>query len=151
MEKENFEKICKKEFFFLVEEYDFKLKNIKTENFEYNIIYKSERVGITVKLERRENCVFILLHRLLNGKIPDYPIFIKRDTGINTFYFDDLLSLRYPDFHINKPDNLEKKLKKSAYLLSKYADDVLKGDFTIFSDLEKIVKGRVESISNRQR
>lgn len=103
--------------------------------------------------------MFVDLIKLVNGKIPPYPIFIKPETELHWFDLKDLIYLRAPQLKIEQPPidslfkprrNFEKFIEKIliqyANSLEQYAIDVLKGDFRIFAELEKIVKKRAEEL-----
>jgi hypothetical protein len=74
----------------------------------------------------------------------------SKDMVFRTYCFDDLLAIRAPEFeHIMAaPDDTNEIQKKqiAAYAgaLPKYADDVLRGDFTIFPQLARAIEERQE-------
>lgn len=167
---ELFFKLCSKHFEFLIDEFGCRLVGKKSDNFKDELIYRNATTAIKISYEPRESYVFILLCQLVNGKIPDYPVFINRKTKLHQFYLDDLLVLRSPSTRIRKkpfgdtiPPNLDVKqiiqacaadpftkrdlehmVKTYAAALRKHGADILRGDFTVFAQLEKIVKKRAD-------
>lgn len=101
-----------------------------------------ETTAIAVRFEVRENHVFVIIRRLVDGKVPMYPIFIKHDTVLDLFYLDDLIKLRLPSIKVGADDDVEVKIPKYADALQKCATDVLQGDFSVFPELEQVVKNR---------
>jgi hypothetical protein len=98
----------------------------------------------------------VSIYRLIDGKIPPYEIFIKPETAVNSFYLGNILALRSPTtkieskyIDIGKPtrEELEKALGPYANALENQAQDILQGDFSIFPELEKIVKRRAAEMT----
>jgi hypothetical protein len=145
---------CKKNFEFLVDEYNFKIVTKDYTKFSDYIVYKNNTTAIQISLERRDCGIFFELIRLVNGDIPPRPIFITNDTELNRFDFLDFLSIVAPDlklsifdhiellFSPNWKKNINNVLSQLAINLKNYGHDVLTGDFNIFPQLEKIVKQR---------
>jgi len=94
-----------------------------------------------------------MLIRLVDGKLPDYPIFIDEDTVLNYFDLQDLLSVRIPCVKENNLEigitnsEIENYIQQIAQNLRTKAEDILKGYFLIFSDLERIVKERARQLN----
>lgn len=135
-----------------------KIVGIEHGDFGDLIKYQNETTGITIYNEPRDG-VFVILSRLVDGKIPDYPLQIKADTPLNTYYLEDIISFKISKKSIgekignylrnlNFPHklDLEKTLTKYATEIEEYAADILKGDFNEFPELEKIVKRRARAI-----
>jgi hypothetical protein len=84
---------------------------------------------------------------LINGTLVRDPILISTQTELNGYYLDDLLSIKQPGFvpeQIPLDDkDIEQVLTDYSVMLHEHADDLLKGDFSIFSKLDKIVKARI--------
>jgi hypothetical protein len=141
-------KLFRKSFSFLIEEFGFKEKSSKLDNWGVQITFCNLTTGIRVSYEPREGGYFVLLMRLVNGEVPEHPIHIDDDTVLNRYYLEDLLSIREADYEkkqlerINKKQKDEDTINDLAYCLKITAEDVLQGDFSTFSELEKIVKDR---------
>ena len=174
--KELFFALCDRHFQFLLEEFGCRIVSRKDNSWRwgYEITYKNSTTAVKIRYEPTYRHVFILLCQLVNGKIPDYPVFIKSKTKLNQFYLDDLLVIRSPDAKIlhRKPfgninfDDLDAKqiieavaaappftkrdlghmVKTYAAALRRHGADVLRGDFTVFAKLEKIVRKRAEEL-----
>ena len=150
-----FEEHCRR-IFKPVLEVKFGSKIVKIEHGDYGelIKYQNETTGTTIYNEPRDG-IFVSLSRLVNGKIPEYPIHIEAGTILNSFDLEDIISLRTAKKNIkiklksylrklNFPFkfDLEKALTRYAADLEEYAADILSGDFKDFPELEKIVKRR---------
>jgi hypothetical protein len=103
----------------------------------------------------RDGGIFIMLCRMVNGKLPPYPIFVRRETVLNWFDLEDIVALKEPSIELEQDfadsDNptakeLAENLKVYAGALKKYAKDILSGDFSSFAKLEKIVKKRADKL-----
>ncbi len=165
---ELFFKLCGRHFAFLIEEFGCRVGGKKSDAFEDELIYRNATTAVKIRYEPREKYVFVLLCRLVNGKIPPYPIFVRHEKELTQFYLDDLLTLRSPatiirkkyhrerfadkeDLHqaikasLEEPfteQNLEHMIKTYAAALREHGSDILKGNFTVFAELEKIVRKR---------
>lgn len=150
MEDDKFIDICLDNFKFLIRDYQFKNLKPKIDSQGINVIYKSKLSGVTIRLEPRENLVFVMLHRLKNNRIPPYPVFIKKETTLDTFYLDNLIDIRNASGRnveiINRSRknrngdiNLTETLKAYANVLKDVAKDVLNGDHAVFEELNRKV------------
>ena len=159
MQTESFEQIVKNEFGFLESDFGFTLSESKKEGWGYKMIYRNNTTGVKIIHEYRESYIFILLYQLVNGKLIEDPRDIKEDTVLHSYGLDDIVNLRDPSALINPtydyPDDSkfhDKEKGMSTYVsafarnLKTYAEDVLSGDFTIFPELDKIVKERAKKL-----
>ena len=154
-----FEEHCRR-IFKPVLEVKFGSKIVAIEHGDYGdlINYQNETTGITIYNEPRDG-IFVSLSRLVDGKIPEYPLQIKTDTPLNTYYLEDIISFNTSKKSIGKKIknylrklnfplkfDLAKTLTRYATELEEYAVDILDGDFKDFPELEKIVKRRARVI-----
>jgi hypothetical protein len=149
-----FHKMCKVEFEFLETEFNCKVVDISQTKSCELVIYTNETTAVQISLELRDGGIFVEIMKLVDGKIPPKEIFINSNTQLNRFDFEDFLAIRNPSLSIERPDLnklifepgwekiMTRIVRQFATELRKHASDVLKGDFRIFSNLEKIVKAR---------
>ncbi|MEN6391639.1 MAG: hypothetical protein ABFD04_14600 [Syntrophomonas sp.] len=144
--KTKFADRIRKSFLYLETKYNFELIKSQKDPFGEYVLYKNSTTAVQIRYEWREKKLFILLIRLINDQIPEYPHFIKLDTKLNHFYFDDVMTLV-----LNRPlkknemdseMDFEKSIKFYSKALEEYGRDILMGDFKVFSELEKLVKKR---------
>ncbi len=143
--KNPFIKQCLKEFRYLETDFGFKVISIVDHYYGIGVDYISSTAGVRVRYEPRERYIFIKLSRLIDGKMPKYD-------HENAFGLNNVLILRSPKSVIEpKPlkeaftkTDLNIMLKCYAEAVRLYAADILMGDFSIFPELEKIVKERAE-------
>ena len=156
MDKEDrlFEDLTLSSFKFLITKYDFKLTDKEEKTFGYYIIYKNDSTAIEIGYVPRETGVSVLMYRLKDGELPEYPIFINDDTEVNSYYLDDLIALRVRNFkeefgNIHKSEDYFDLncISELAVALEKYGNDILNGDFEVFAELEKIVKNRAKELN----
>lgn len=173
---ESFFQFCDKYFRFLIEEFGCRIVGKKPDSFGGEVTYRNATTAVNVRYEQREHYVFILLCRLVRGKIPQEPIFVHPKTKLYSFYLDDLFTIRSPDTKIRRkpfgdkiPDlalkeliqaytsepfterDLEHMIKTYAAGLQRYAADILRGDFAIFPELDKIVKKRAAEFEKKEK
>ena len=150
MKEDNFINLCKDAFGFLQEDFGFKLSKPKADSFGTTMIYMNSTTGVTVYFEPRENYILLMLHRLVNKKIPEYPVFFDKESIINSYYIDSLIKLRKGntkdiDLALGKrrpyePLKIRECLEAYSRLLRTTAADILCGNFSVFVDLERILK-----------
>ncbi len=160
MAKNNsYKRLIKEQFEFLESKYKFKCIEYERSWWGWTLLYLSEKTGVRITYEHREFYVIIRLYQLVNRQLIEHPGFwgIENDTTIYDFGLGDIILLRNPkalikpgyDYNNNSKYHDEKKgyltyISDFAKNLEKYADDVLRGDFTIFKEAEKAVKERAK-------
>jgi len=134
-------KYIQQEFRFLGEEYGF--RQIQRKKNTDEVIYKDSDVFVRVSYDKREDDVFVYIGKLVNGNIPEYPIFITKDTDLFFYEIDDIKSLSDTGGGDTSRLKIDKKIKIKAVDTKKYANKILQGNFSCFPKLEHIVKSRV--------
>jgi hypothetical protein len=122
--------------------YGFELADITRDSYGSEVTYKNRTTGVKVSFEVRENEIFVYLIRLIDGEIPDY-----LDAPSRWFYLGNLVKLRSPTTNVPRkeggdwftPDDVDRFLTVYAELLKEYGEDVLRGDFSVFYELERQV------------
>jgi hypothetical protein len=151
-----FEKYCRRLFKPVLEDkFRFKIVDVKHTDFSDYLIYQNATTGIKISYEPREGGIFVLLSRLIDGKMPEYPIYIKADTILNSFDLEDIISFKlakkgighkfknyFRKYNFNRKASLVRNLTRYAEELEEHAAYILNGDFGDFPELEKIVKAR---------
>lgn len=144
-----FFELCKEKFNYLITEYNFSLVSARKNGNPYQIIFQNKTTAVIINWEQNENWIYVELYSLVSGKLVIDPIIISDLTKLNGYYLDDLLSVRNPGFSpvrfLVDDKDIVNVLTNYSAMLHQYAADVLNGDFTIFGDLEKIIKGRITS------
>lgn len=151
-----------KSFTFLIKKFDFKIvKEGKAPYvYSYRMTYKNKTTAINISYDVRDEGISVLIYRLVNGEIPGYPIFVRKNTVINCYYLDRIIAVRssspdeelYTKKHarefppIYDAKTIEKIVNEYGEALEKYGTDILTGDFSVFTKLEKELK---ESNKNR--
>lgn len=143
---------CQSCFQFLVGDYGFTFVSLNEEDWGFEFLYKTNNVGVALTFEHRDFYLFVKLCRLQNGDFPPEPGEITSNTSLECFDLDDLVLLRSKHSLI-PPHQLDTKLDASflksivrnqSENLKNFANDVLKGNFSIFPELDKIVKERAK-------
>jgi len=144
-----------KYFDFLEKDYGFSFFKCTVDTGSYKLMFKSNTVGIVLEYEPREFYLFITMCKLLQGEIPPKVVDISPKTVINCFDLDDVVSLSskgslVPDYTSLAPDEkitLDDLFKKQAENLRKSAHEILNGDFSLFVELDRVVKGRARKFA----
>jgi hypothetical protein len=122
--------------------YGFELAGTTRDRYGSEVTYKNPTTGVKVSFEVRENEIFVYLIRLIDGEIPDY-----LHAPSNWFYLDNLVKPRSPRTNVPRkeaddwftPEDVDNFLSVYAELLKEHGEDVLRGDFHVFSELERQV------------
>jgi hypothetical protein len=155
----SFKTIIENQFLFLVSDYNFHLIKSYSENWGCVSVYLNNVVGVKITYEYREAYLFIMLYKLIDGKLVENPIKINLNSDLNGYSLDDVIKLRNPadlvkpayeygsksEFYDEK-NGLTLFVSIFANNLKKYASDILHGDFSLFEKLDIIVKDRVKNI-----
>jgi hypothetical protein len=149
--RNTFTRKCIDKFSYL-DAYGFKLEDIKETEYRDQITYKSETTGIKISLEIRDNQIFVYLIRLINGSIPAY-----LDAPSRWFYLDNIVKFRSPSATLPRKgfgdlltaDDIDYILSEYALALKEYGEDVLRGNFSIFTELARLIN-RPKRSSNEQ-
>jgi hypothetical protein len=149
---DEFFKVGEKEFQFLVDEFGFKRRARETDAGVYSFRYETKTAEIGIGFEWRDQYIYVLLGRL-DRKAPQEKGRLPRpEDELTVFNLEDLLKLRTGKYAIDE-DRFGKALTRKdvkeilstyARRLREHAADVLQGDFSIFPELEKIVRKRMK-------
>jgi hypothetical protein len=147
--------LCIKYFNFLEKEFNFKLVKQTAKTGINKLIYKTNAVGIILVFEPREFYLFVSLCKLINGDFPIKSGEIAPTTVINCFDLDDVVTLRskislVPDYaskNSYKSITLDELFKIQSENLRNFAFDIIQADFSIFVELDKIVKKRARQFA----
>lgn len=108
-------------------------------------------IAVNIRYEPRDSYIHTLICRLKNKKIINDPVIIKKDSVLNNFSLDDIVNIKKNEnenerYIVDPNDEISvsKVIELIVNDLKKYAQDVLNGDFTIFTELDKIVKSRID-------
>lgn len=156
----DFDIIVQEQFKFLVFQYDFRLCKCRKEDWGYELIYLSNTTGVKITYEYRNAYIFIMLYKLQNGEFRENPRNIEVSTILHGYSLDDLISIRNPQALIRpayeygeqsryyeNPNGMALYIAEFAENLKNYAKDILKGNFTIFPELDKLVKERIKKFN----
>ncbi len=157
MIKKDFDLIAQEQFKFLESEYGFRLSKNNKENWGFEFIYLNDTTGVKITYEYQEAYIFIMLYQLVDGNLRENPRNIGENTNLYCYDLDDIVRIRNsqalikPAYEYGKESEYYDKdrglilyIYDFANNLKTYAKDVLNGDFSIFSILDKTVKERVK-------
>jgi hypothetical protein len=154
---DDFERICLGQLHLVLKTLGFIIIKKEKDALGVFITFQNPTTAVRVSFEPREGGIFVLVTRLVDGKIPAYPLFIGPDTVIHSFYLDDLVRVKAPGFQFgftkqefSTPAQIESALAEVAEQLEDYADDVTRGDFEIFNELDRVVKIRQSQLAKQQ-
>ena len=136
----------KKTFSFL-QEYGFQPVSSVIDKDFCIIKMQNNTTGIALHYERRESNVFVYLYRLIDGKMVEDKIPVSSDLPLNSIELQFIIQLREGENYVCKiqsqsSKSLDELIQAIAVDLKKYADDILKGDFGLFGELDSIAKKR---------
>ncbi len=150
--------LCKREFDFLKDEFDFKMLKPNVSEGGVEIIFKNNTTGVRIWYEFREFSVFVFICQLLDDNCVVQSGEMYPDTELYCYDLEDLVAIRLPESTIPSSQSgtlshiaaFESILGNQANNLANYAKDILRGDFSIFSQLDKVVKARAREAALRK-
>lgn len=157
MNSQDFFIACEKAFAGLAKQYDFLIVEQKCKQMKWEWVIKNSATGILVTYEPRELYTWVLICRLLNGKIKHTVGEIKPDTTLSCFDLVDLLSLRKGDDKKQLYQSMNVAHHELSLILEQYVQDlliygsdVLQGNFQVFESLDTIVKKRARKAAYKK-
>lgn len=146
---DEFFEIGEKEFRFLVDEFGFKKKANKTDVEVYRLHYETKTTAVEIGFEWRDQYINVLLGRRDKKPPERMP---RPEDELLAFSLEDLLKLRTGKYAIDQDrfgkaltrKDIKEILNTYARGLREHGTDVLQGDFSIFPELEKIVRKRMK-------
>lgn len=137
-------------FGYLTRDFGCKVVGREDNSWVTKLIYQNETTGVEVTYSIEFDRAEVSLVRLIKGRRPAYPIFISEQEQLHHYLLDSLLLLRAPEaLDAIKPyfslteGAVKEALSRWANALRKYGSDPLKGDFSVFDEMEAIVRARV--------
>ena len=116
------------------------------------VVYQTDVAAVVVDLSTEFQRVEVSVMRLVDGRLPEYPIFILPDTVINETLLDNVLLIRNPNLLDQlrgleglDEDHIEKSLAFLARTLEETIPDFLGGDLSIFEAVDRLIKERVRA------
>jgi hypothetical protein len=150
MKSKKFRPLCEDVFRFLIDEFGCHVESRDQREYADCITYKNKTTAIIIMYEIYEERVRTLLCRLVDGKIPPYPLFVRPDTVLNQFDLLDLVKIKDQKL-FNKllsqegKEVLSETIMEHATALRKYGRDIIRGNFSDFKKLEAVVKKRANN------
>jgi hypothetical protein len=137
--------------------YGFALTDIDASTWwQVQVTYRSPQSAVAVIRSVEFQRVEVQLMRLVDGELPEYPIFVVDSVPVNTFYADDLLGLRLDGAdgvlasqHGLGPQEVEAQLAFWSEVLRDYGGDLLAGDLSVLDELEQTVRDRARQHPRR--
>ena len=111
------------------------------------LTYRSETVFVRVELDDRDSAFNVLVGPLVDGEIPDYPIFLPASAeGVEWFPLWALIELRgaeLPPFSFDEA-RLNAELQAWAEALRTHAAPALEGDFSTLEGVYDVLRGNFQ-------
>ncbi len=159
MRKKKLEQVFEQTFDFLKNEYGFNTILSEREDWGYYFTAINSTTGIEIQYEFKEAFIQIVIYRLIDGKIvKNITNAIKNNEPITGFSLEWILALKNAEAQIKpayeygieskyyeKENGLKNYASIVAERLKEYASDILKGDFSVFSTLDIMVKENYKS------
>jgi len=150
MNPKKFFALCADAFSFLAADYGMELVDTQKHSWGCRALFSAEACGVRITCEYREFFVFIQICQLVHGRFQADPGEIGPKTELRNFDLDDIITLRSSESEIvhhapgivYSEELFERTLRQQAQNVKRLAPDVLAGDFSLFPELDKVVKAR---------
>jgi len=125
--------------------YGFSLTDVDADDWwKVAAVYRSPISAVEVACSYEFERVDLTLHRLVDGGLPPYPIFVVDTVPVDTFHGDWLLELRagpaQSPSHGLSDSEIEEQLAFWAVALREYGYDFLAGDLAVLDQLEGLIR-----------
>lgn len=152
MSEKSLMQLCRISFKFLSDEFGFDPVESRSGSSSEEYALKNRTTGVRITADFREFYVFVAVCRLQDGDFPDSPGEICPDTVLHCYDLDDLVALRAPHNQLPPLGSgtqfgealINGMILRQAENLRVCAADVLTGDFTVFDELDRVVKARAK-------
>jgi hypothetical protein len=142
--------LIRRSFGFLESELGLRLERDIKKRQRFELVYVNDVAGVDITYEPRDLYVHVMLCRLTDGKFERDPRFFTAETELKCFDLNDLVQLSNPADMVrgyelyapSPPGGVEGIIKDQAENLRRYGGGILAGDFSVFPDLDRIVKAR---------
>jgi hypothetical protein len=133
--------------------YGFRITSADASSFWVTrVVYQTDVAAVAVDRSIEFERVEVSVMRLVDERLPEYPVFILPDTVINQTLFDSILMIRNPDLLDQlrglqglDDNQIEKSLVFLARALEENMSDFLHGDLSIFEAVDGLIKERVKA------
>jgi DNA replication initiation complex subunit (GINS family) len=149
--KSRFLELCGDHFSFLRNNFAFGEEKSQQYSWGEKFSMKNETTGVIVTQEFQECNVLARVYKLVEGAFIESQGEITPETQLFSFDLADIVMLRAPEKVMTATTSEEKKTQRppldllvaqQAYDLQNYASDLLLGDFSLFRELDRVVKER---------
>jgi len=153
---DDFERLVRHEFQFLVDDYRFQIIDVEKTNYGCLVWYKNQFTVVRVSLEIYDGGMFVTIYRLRDGSIPEYPVFFDPAAEFLIFDLNDLAIIRtgkkveQDGELIYDKHYLEAKVKEFASLLKSNGADILSGDFSVLPQIKERVARRAKELEDER-
>ena len=151
-----FEAFCSKHLNFLLDDFAFKVVSVEKDNYGCFITCRNNTTALKASLCPLDGQIIICIYRIVDGKIPKYPLFFDRHAEFLVFSLDTLSKLKTGKFILQEQKDLfdaksiERIVKEYAELLKQYGAEFLRGDFSILPQLKEIVARQAKELEHEQ-
>lgn len=157
-----FERLTFEVFDFLRMDYNFAALKTEKDGYGCRVTLSNATTGIQINYEPGSLRIWVLLQRLVNHQLPEYQLTPVPGHASDYFYLEDIIVAKdhrmgrsellseAGRIGMNTPiteEYLREKLHGLADCVTKYAQEVLNGDFSIFQEAQKILDERVRRSS----
>jgi hypothetical protein len=147
-------------FGYLETEYGFRFVSVDGSSWWGTFVrYQSPLLQVMIDRSVESDGVELTLIRLVDGRVPEYPIPYEIGMPINFIYFLSVLTERAPEEHEKlralrglNDEQLERSLALHADALRTYCDDALRGNLTVFDEeTERRRQSTLERLRQKER
>jgi hypothetical protein len=141
---------------FAVLEHDFSCEFLPDRERHWSaryLTYRNETTWVEVYLDDRDRAFVVLFGPLVDGEIPEHPIFLPPpDHPLQRFPLWAVMEARAdepPPFTFTEGDRLDSELRAWAEALRKHAGPALRGSFAGLEGTYEVVRANLEEAERR--
>lgn len=150
-------KVTDQELATLRQEYDLGSGQYHADAYGEQVTYMNRWSAVRIRLEYRDARVFVSLFRLGEKPLPlHWDLDARERDPLNGFDLEDLIAIRSSANDVKQvdlgpisPAELRRTIQEYAVALRIHAGDVLRGDFSVFLDLARLVARRIDALKQK--
>jgi hypothetical protein len=152
-------KLCKKEFEKFLKKHAFSLVEEENMPYGFSLYFQNDSTEVEVSYVPQDGGVYLVLSCLSEPVKEDGTMIVNGQKVYHSYYFNDLIRLREKDAE-EKLEKIRKvpgeegtKIQIQFYkdALKKHAEEVLEGNFSVFTKLDTVIKKREKEAEKKDK
>jgi hypothetical protein len=141
---------ARQEFQFLIDDFGFRKRRTE-KGMSTSVSFTNKTTGVKVVFDWRDQYIQVDLYRLVSGEMRMDPMIVLPEGSGTRFSLDQVLAVRGVKAQLRstqigtpvKTGDIDSTLRRCARALREHAADIMRGDFSIVSALDRMSNERI--------